>query len=38
VPCPTCNQINQLYFEPSGAVRAVTPYNAPRPLPEPSMN
>jgi hypothetical protein len=30
--------VNQLYFEPSGTVRAVAPYQAPRPMPEPSVN
>ena len=38
VPCPTCGSVNQLYFEPSGRVRAVKPYTAPRALPEPSVN
>ena len=28
VPCPTCGQINQLFFEPTGTVRAVEPYPA----------
>lgn len=38
VPCPTCGSVNQLYFEPNGTVRAVSPYAGPRPVPEPSMN
>jgi phage FluMu protein Com len=38
VPCPTCGAINQLFFEPSGQVRAVARLAAPRPLPEPSLN
>jgi hypothetical protein len=38
VPCPSCGQVNQLYFEPSGTIRAVAPYPAPRHLPEPSLN
>ncbi|HXG10223.1 MAG TPA: hypothetical protein VNK04_10570 [Gemmataceae bacterium] len=38
VPCPTCGQVNALHFEPSGTVRAVAPYPAPRHLPEPSVN
>ncbi len=38
VPCPTCSQINQLYFEPSGTVRAVAPYKNPRLRLEPSLN
>jgi len=28
VPCPTCGNINQLSFEPSGAVRDVCPYRS----------
>jgi hypothetical protein len=38
VPCPTCGQVNQLFFEPSGAVRAVRPYAGARSVPEPSVN
>jgi hypothetical protein len=38
VPCPTCGQINQLYFEPSGAVRSVRPYPCFRAALEPSIN
>ena len=38
VPCPTCGTVNQLYFEPSGTVRGVAPYQAPRRPPEPSVN
>ena len=38
VPCPTCGNVNQLYFEPIGTVRAVAPYQAGRLLPEPSVN
>jgi len=38
VPCPSCGQINQLFFEPSGAVRTVRPYPALRLVPEPSLN
>ena len=38
VPCPTCGQVNQLSFEPSGAVRAVRPYPCFRFVPEPSVN
>jgi len=38
VPCPNCGNVNQLYFEPSGTVRDVVPYRAPRQLLEPSMN
>lgn len=38
VPCPTCGQINQLFFEPSGTVRSVRPYTCFRLVPEPSVN
>jgi phage FluMu protein Com len=38
VPCPTCSNVNQLYFEPSGTIHAVTPYQRNRRIPEPSMN
>jgi hypothetical protein len=38
IPCPTCGQINQLFFEPRGRVRSVRPYPAARPLPQPSLN
>jgi len=38
VPCPTCGQINQLLFEPSGTVRSVRPYPCYRLVPEPSVN
>jgi hypothetical protein len=38
VPCPTCGQINQLFFEPSGTVRSVRPYTYIRVVPEPSVN
>ena len=39
VPCPCgCGTVNQLEFEPSGTIRAVTPYTTPRPLLEPSIN
>jgi hypothetical protein len=38
VPCPTCGQVNQLFFEPNGTVRSVRPYVGRRPLPEPSVN
>lgn len=30
VPCPHCNQMNQLLFEPNGTVRAVRRYQAVR--------
>ncbi len=38
VPCPTCGQINQLFFEPNGRVRSVRPYTCFRVVPEPSVN
>ena len=38
ISCPTCGRYNQLFFEPNGTVRSVTPYNGPRPLPAPSIN
>jgi hypothetical protein len=38
VPCPTCGQINQLFFEPGGTVRSVRPYTMIRVTPEPSVN
>jgi hypothetical protein len=37
VPCPTCGQTSQLYFEPSGTVRDVFPARTSRRL-EPSIN
>lgn len=38
IPCPNCGCVNQLYFEPSGVVRSVTPYTGPRSIPNPSLN
>ena len=38
VPCPHCGQVNQLSFDPSGAVHAVRPYVNPWPAPAPSVN
>ena len=38
VPCPTCGQVNQLFFEPTGTVRSVRPYACIRIVPEPSVN
>ena len=38
VPCPTCGQLNQLFFEPTGTVRSVRPYACIRIVPEPSVN
>jgi len=37
VPCPTCGQVNQLDFDPSGAVRSVRLY-CRRPVPTFSLN
>ena len=38
IPCPSCQSVNQLYFDPSGRVHAVEPYCSTRPLYEPSLN
>ena len=38
IPCPTCGQLNQLFFEPTGTVRSVRPYACIRIVPEPSVN
>jgi hypothetical protein len=38
VPCPTCGEINELFFEPTGEVRSVRPYACFRAVPEPSAN
>ena len=39
VPCPTCGNINQLYFEPnSGSVHHVGAFWDTCPVPEPSLN
>jgi hypothetical protein len=38
VPCPTCGQVNCLYFEPCGKVRGVRPYRSRQTLPVPSLN
>jgi phage FluMu protein Com len=38
VPCPTCHKVNQLKFEPSGAVLDVTPYQSYYHRLEPSLN
>jgi len=37
VPCPSCGRVNQLLFEPGGAVRSVRPYVCYYMLPEPSV-
>jgi hypothetical protein len=38
LPCPNCENVNQLCFEPSGTVRAVRPSRHQRGLPVPSLN
>ena len=38
IPCPDCQNVNQLYFDPSGRVHAVEPFRPARPLFEPSLN
>jgi phage FluMu protein Com len=39
VPCPTCANINELYFEPvTGNLRRVSPFWDTCPVPEPSLN
>ncbi len=38
VPCPSCGTVNRLEFDPCGTIRAVAPYQALRPLLEPSLN
>jgi hypothetical protein len=38
VPCPACDKTNQVYFEPSGTIHAVTPFERSWRFPEPSLN
>lgn len=38
IPCPNCGNINQLSFEPSGAIREVKPYKTRSRSLEPSVN
>jgi hypothetical protein len=38
IPCPSCGQINQLFFAPCGTVRSVRPYAFPWPQVLPSVN
>lgn len=38
IPCPYCQRICQLYFDPSGTVHAVEPYREPQQALEPSLN
>jgi DNA-directed RNA polymerase subunit RPC12/RpoP len=38
VPCPDCGSVSQVFFEPSGTVRSVTPYRERFHYVEPSIN
>jgi len=38
VPCPTCGEINRVFFEPSGALRDVWLFRPRWLLPVPSVN
>jgi hypothetical protein len=38
VPCPTCNEINQVFFEPNGTLRCVRPVSQRMTIPVPSIN
>ncbi|HKI37832.1 MAG TPA: hypothetical protein VKA46_38620 [Gemmataceae bacterium] len=38
IPCPNCQRLFQLYFDPGGTVHAVEPYRFPQQTPEPSLN
>ena len=38
IPCPDCQRINQLYFDPGGTVHGVEPYRHPERVAEPSLN
>ena len=38
VPCPDCEEVNQVYFEPHGNVRRVSPYSSFCQRFEPSLN
>jgi hypothetical protein len=38
VPCPTCGEINQVFFEPNGTLRCVRPVNQRLAMPVPSIN
>jgi hypothetical protein len=38
VPCPECGYVNQLFFEPNGTIRDVTPYRGQHQRLEPSVN
>jgi hypothetical protein len=38
VPCPTCAEINEVFFEPNGKLRGVRVYCQRLKLPVPSIN
>jgi hypothetical protein len=38
VPCPTCGEVNQVFFEPNGTLRCVRAYRQRLTLPVPSVN
>jgi phage FluMu protein Com len=38
IPCPNCQKVNQLYFEPNGTVRSVAPFQGLPHRWEPSVN
>jgi phage FluMu protein Com len=38
IPCPTCDNVNELYFEPCGTLHAVFPYRSPCETLGPSAN
>ena len=38
IPCPDCQRINKLCFDPDGTVHGVEPYRHPQRLAEPSLN
>ncbi len=38
VPCPTCQSINKVFFEPCGVLHYVAPAHDSLRIPEPSLN
>ncbi len=38
VPCPACDEVNQVFFEPNGTLRCVRPYRPRLKPPVPSVN
>jgi hypothetical protein len=38
VPCPTCSEVNQVFFEPNGKLRFVRPLRQRITIPAPSLN